>query len=74
MAVVLGRGADDAKVEHWLRTGAPIRGYNGFAIGRTIWSDEVKAWNEGELSHDDAATGIASNFEHFIDVYGGAAS
>ncbi|MGD2059883.1 MAG: DUF2090 domain-containing protein [Acidimicrobiia bacterium] len=72
MAVVLGRGADDAKVEHWLRTGAPVTGYDGFAIGRTIWSDEVKAWNEGELTHDAAAAGIASNFRHFIDVYSGA--
>ncbi|MGD2043811.1 MAG: DUF2090 domain-containing protein [Acidimicrobiia bacterium] len=74
MAVVLGRGADDAKVEHWLRTGAPVPGYDGFAIGRTIWSDEVKAWNEGDMSHDDAAAGIASNYRHFIDVYEGAAS
>jgi myo-inositol catabolism protein IolC len=74
MAVVLGRGADDAKVEHWLRTGAPVSGYNGFAIGRTIWSDEVKAWNEGDMSHEDAAAGIASNFRHFIDVYEGSAS
>lgn len=73
MAVVLGRGADDAKVEHWLRTGAPVAGYDGFAIGRTIWSDEVKAWNQGEMSHDAAAAGIASNFRHFIDVYEGAA-
>lgn len=74
MAVVLGRGADDAKVEHWLRTGAPVPGYDGFAIGRTIWSNEVKAWNDGDMSHEDAAAGIASNFQHFIDVYGGAAS
>ena len=74
MAVVLGRGADDAKVEHWLRTGAPVPGYDGFAIGRTIWSNEVKAWNEGDMGLDDAAAGIASNFKHFIDVYEGAAS
>ncbi len=73
MAVVLGRGADDAKVEHWLRTGAPVAGYDGFAIGRTIWSNEVKAWNEGELTHEAAAAGIASNFRHFIDVYESAA-
>ena len=35
--VVLGRGADDAKVAHWLRMGAGLPGYIGFAIGRTIW-------------------------------------
>lgn len=74
MAVVLGRGADDSKVEHWLRTGAPVVGYDGFAIGRTIWSDEVKAWNDGDMSEDDAAAGIASNYRRFIDVYESAAS
>jgi myo-inositol catabolism protein IolC len=74
MAVVLGRGADDARVEHWLRTGAPVSGYDGFAIGRTIWSNEVKAWNEGDMSREDAAAGIASKFKHFIDVYEDAAS
>src|ERR671922_1852848 len=29
ICVVLGRGADDAKVEHWLRQGAPVEGYAG---------------------------------------------
>ncbi|HYV01483.1 MAG TPA: DUF2090 domain-containing protein, partial [Actinomycetota bacterium] len=31
--VVLGRGADEAAVDHWLRTGAGVPGYIGFAIG-----------------------------------------
>src|ERR687891_604015 len=31
--VVLGRGADDAAVDHWLRTGSGVPGYIGFAIG-----------------------------------------
>jgi myo-inositol catabolism protein IolC len=72
-AVVLGRGADDAKVEHWLRMGAPVAGYSGFAIGRTIWSAEVKAWSEGDMGDDQAADGIAANFRRFIDVYESAA-
>ncbi|HEX2234166.1 MAG TPA: DUF2090 domain-containing protein, partial [Thermoleophilaceae bacterium] len=42
VCVVLGRGADDAKVEHWLKQGAPVDGYAGFAIGRTIWWDALK--------------------------------
>ncbi len=74
VAVVLGRGADDAKVDHWLQTGAPVPGYSGFAIGRSIWSNEVRAWNEGDLDQDDAIASIAANFRRFIDVYEGAAS
>ncbi|MEA1903612.1 MAG: DUF2090 domain-containing protein [Actinomycetota bacterium] len=74
VAVVLGRGADDAKVDHWLRTGAPVQGYTGFAIGRSIWSAEVAAWNEGSTDRDTAAAAIGSNFKRFIDVYEGGAN
>lgn len=69
IAVVLGRGADDAKVDHWLQTGAPVDGYAGFAIGRSIWSAEVSAWNEGSIDEDEAASRISANFRRFIDVY-----
>ena len=72
-AVVLGRGADDAKVDHWLRMGAPVAGYNGFAIGRSIWSDGVERWVAGEIDRGEAAGRIAANYLRFIEVYEGAA-
>lgn len=68
-AVVLGRGADDAKVDHWLGTGAPVDGYQGFAIGRSIWSDEVDGFVDGSRSREDAARGIGENFLRFVNVY-----
>lgn len=67
--VVLGRGADDDKVDDWLRSGAPVAGYVGFAIGRSIWGDPLKGWIEGGLSREDAASQIADNYLRFIDVY-----
>ena len=73
VAVVLGRGADDARVDHWLRCGAPVDGYSGFAIGRSIWSPQIKAWNEGSVSAEAAAEGIAANYGRFINVYEKAA-
>src|SRR6266513_1056258 len=48
VCVVLGRGADEAAVVHWLQTGAGVPGYIGFAIGRTIWWDALKAFVDGE--------------------------
>lgn len=74
VAVVLGRGADDARVDHWLRTGAPVTGYSGFAIGRSIWSPLVSAWNDGNVTMAEASQGIATNFLRFIDVYESSAS
>ena len=67
--VVLGRGADSAKVEDWLRQGAGVPGYVGFAIGRTIWWDQLKGYLDGSLARDEAAKQIGANYRHFIDVY-----
>jgi myo-inositol catabolism protein IolC len=73
ICVVLGRGANDEKVEHWLRQGAPVDGYAGFAIGRTIWWDALKGFLEGDLERDAAAEQIADNYMRFVRVYGEAA-
>jgi len=67
--VVLGRGADDRAVEHWLKQGAGVPGYIGFAIGRTIWWDPLKAYLNEETSREDAASKISANYRRFIDVY-----
>jgi myo-inositol catabolism protein IolC len=73
ICVVLGRGADDAKVDHWLRQGAPVEGYAGFAIGRTIWWDALKGFLDGSIERDDAARQIADNYLRFVRVYSEAA-
>jgi myo-inositol catabolism protein IolC len=67
--VVLGRGADDNAVDHWLRQGAGVPGYVGFAIGRTIWWDALKGYLDKSLAREDAAAQIATNYRRFIDVY-----
>ena len=67
--VVLGRGADDAAVEHWLRQGSGVPGYIGFAIGRTIWWNALKAYLDGATGREDAAGTISANYRRMIDVY-----
>jgi myo-inositol catabolism protein IolC len=73
VCVVLGRGADDAKVEHWLRQGAPVDGYAGFAIGRTIWWDALKGFLDGNIEREDAAQQVADNYLRFVQIYDEAA-
>jgi myo-inositol catabolism protein IolC len=73
VCVVLGRGADDAKVDEWLRAGAPVAGYAGFAIGRSIWWDALKGFLDGSIERDDAAQRIADNYLRFVKVYADAA-
>ncbi|HEY3829105.1 MAG TPA: DUF2090 domain-containing protein [Solirubrobacteraceae bacterium] len=73
VCVVLGRGADDAKVDHWLAQAAPVDGFVGFAIGRSIWWDPLKAYVEGKIERIVGARQIAANYQRFIDVYERAA-
>jgi len=69
VCVVLGRGADDDKVDHWLRQGAPVVGYVGFAIGRSIWGEPLDGFIDGSLSREDAAERVADNYLRFVNVY-----
>jgi myo-inositol catabolism protein IolC len=73
-SVLLGRGASDEKVEHWLREAAPVEGFIGFAIGRSIWWDALKGFLDGSLSRDAAAEQIADKYLRFIKVYDEAAA
>ncbi len=67
--VVLGRGANDDKVDHWLTQAAPVDGFIGFAIGRSIWWDPLKAYIDGKIDRSEGARKIAENFLRFIAVY-----
>jgi myo-inositol catabolism protein IolC len=72
--VVLGRGASDDKVDQWLRAGAGLDGYIGFAIGRSIFGESVKAYAADPQGFDRnaAVERIARSYLRFIDVYEGA--
>ncbi|CAB4880028.1 MAG: DUF2090 domain-containing protein [Actinobacteria bacterium] len=73
VCVLLGRGASDAKVDHWLREAAPVEGFVGFAIGRSIWWDSLKGFLDGDITREDAVSQIADNYLRFIAVYEEAA-
>jgi myo-inositol catabolism protein IolC len=72
--VVLGRGASDEKVDEWLRAAAGLEGYIGFAIGRSIFVDAVKAYaaDPDGFDREAAVSKISANYRRFIDVYEGA--
>jgi myo-inositol catabolism protein IolC len=70
--IVLGRGASDDKVDEWLRAGAGLPGYVGFAIGRSIFSEAVKAAAaNGGSDREAGASSVAQKYRRFIDVYEG---
>jgi myo-inositol catabolism protein IolC len=69
VCVVLGRGANDDKVDQWLTAAAPVDGFVGFAIGRSIWWDPLKAYVDGKIERAAGARKIAENYLRFIAVY-----
>jgi 5-dehydro-2-deoxygluconokinase len=69
VCVLLGRGASDEKVDHWLRVAAPVEGFVGFAIGRSIWWDALKSFLDESVDRDAAAQEIADKYLRFIGVY-----
>jgi len=68
-SVLLGRGASDDKVDHWLRQAAGVDGFIGFAIGRSIWWDALERFLAGDLERAAAAEQIADNYLRFVQVY-----
>ena len=68
--VLLGRGASTEKVEEWLRAASPVDGFIGFAIGRSIWWDALKSFLEQGVDRQAAASQVADNYLHFVEVYG----
>jgi myo-inositol catabolism protein IolC len=75
--IVLGRGADLETAERWLRVAAPVPGWAGFAVGRTIWWDPMRRWLEAGASEEaaEAATSeIARRYDRLIGVFSSARS
>ena len=73
VVVLSARHGSDDKVDAWLRAGAGLEGYIGFAIGRSIFGEAVKAYAAGDdFDRGVAVDSIASKYQRFIDVYEGA--
>lgn len=69
--IVLGRAASDETVAEWLRVAASVEGYRGFAIGRSIFVDAVKAYAadpEG-FDRESAVDSVARRYRGFVDLY-----
>ena len=66
--VVLGAGAPRDTVAGWLRTAA-VAGYRGFAVGRSIWADALRALDAGAIDSTTAQREIAANYLAMVDTF-----
>jgi myo-inositol catabolism protein IolC len=67
--IVLGRNAPERQVDHWLDVAAPLEGYVGFAIGRSIWDEPIADFVAGRSSREDTETEISQRYGGFIRRY-----
>jgi hypothetical protein len=66
---VLGRNAPERQVDHWLDVAAPLQGYVGFAIGRSIWDEPIADYQAGRSDQDTTEIQISERYAGFIHRY-----
>ncbi|WP_375387476.1 2-deoxy-5-keto-D-gluconate 6-phosphate aldolase domain-containing protein [uncultured Amnibacterium sp.] len=67
--IVLGRHAPQDQLDEWLRVAAPVDGFVGFAIGRSIWWDALRARHAGTADDAEVRRQVAANYTHFVRTY-----
>ena len=67
--IILGRGADERKVEEWLAIAAEVPGFIGFAVGRTDFWDPLIAWRSKKATREQAVAEIAGRYREFVDFF-----
>ncbi|MFM8270481.1 MAG: 2-deoxy-5-keto-D-gluconate 6-phosphate aldolase domain-containing protein [Pseudomonadota bacterium] len=67
--IVLGRGESSEKVREWLQAGVNVKGVIGFAVGRTVFWEPLKAFKEGKTTREQASDQIANNYSNFCRMW-----
>ena len=67
--IVLGRGADQDRVVHWLKTAASVPGFIGFAVGRTSFWSALIDFEAKRLSREEAVKHIGRHFTEWITSF-----
>ncbi|MCY3967931.1 MAG: ROK family protein [bacterium] len=67
--VILGAGAPRDEIATWLRAGAGVRGYAGFAIGRSIWKAPIAGLLSGQMDRVAVRDEIVARFTEYVNDY-----
>ena len=67
--IVLGRDAPAERLDHWLEVASQVDKFVGFAIGRSIWEDAIRAYeasDRGGAAASAARDQIAERYLGFV--------
>jgi myo-inositol catabolism protein IolC len=67
--IILGRGEDDKKVREWLTTAAGVKGFIGFAVGRTVFWEPLIDFQAGKTTREAAVTEIGRRYREFVRAF-----
>lgn len=67
--IVLGHGADERKVAHWLTVAASVPGFIGFAVGRTTFWDAVADYVGKRTTRPEAVSRIAARYREWAAIF-----
>ncbi len=67
--IILGRGEDDRKVHEWLTTAAGVKGFIGFAVGRTDFWEPLVNYRAKKITREAAVAEIARRYRQFADTF-----
>ena len=67
--IILGRGEDEKQVCKWLTTAAGVKGFIGFAVGRTTFWDPLMDWRAKRTTREGAVSEIARRYQRWVDFF-----
>jgi 5-dehydro-2-deoxygluconokinase len=56
-------------VREWLTTAAGVRGFIGFAVGRTDFWEPLVGWRTQQMTREAAVAEIARRYQAFVDIF-----
>lgn len=67
--IILGRGENDQKVHDWLTIASGVKGFIGFAVGRTDFWQPLVDFRAQKISREGAVAEIARRYREFVGIF-----
>jgi 5-dehydro-2-deoxygluconokinase len=67
--IILGRGENDQRVHEWLAVAASVKGFIGFAVGRTDFWQPLVDFRAKKITREAAVAEMARRYREFVRVF-----
>jgi 5-dehydro-2-deoxygluconokinase len=67
--IILGRGENDQKVRDWLTIASGVKGFIGFAVGRTDFWEPLVNFRAEKITREAAVAEISRRYQEFVGIF-----